>query len=129
MMVRAVLDTNVIVSAGWSEEGNCARILGDALDDRILLICSESIFEEYQDVLCRPKFNFSPMKVEGILSAIHKHALFVEVIPSTIPFLDEGDRKFYDAAKSAGAYLVTGNLRHYPAEPVIKSPTDFLRSW
>lgn len=33
---------------------------------------------------------------------------------------------FYEAAKSAKAYLVTGNAKHYPKEPMVVTPQDFL---
>jgi len=45
---------------------------------------------------------------------------------SLIRMLDEDDRKFYDVAKSAEAFLITGNIRHYPKEPFIVSPSGFL---
>jgi len=61
-----------------------------------------------------------------LLSALKKHAEFVSTDKSDIPFNDETDRKFYDAAKGSGAYLITGNKRHYPIEPVIVTPADFL---
>jgi len=40
--------------------------------------------------------------------------------------IDEDDRKFYDTAKSVGAWLISGNLKHYPKEDFIKTPTEFL---
>jgi hypothetical protein len=39
---------------------------------------------------------------------------------------DESDRKFFDAAKTCGAVLITGNKKHYPPEPFILSPAEFL---
>jgi hypothetical protein len=33
---------------------------------------------------------------------------------------------FYEAAKECGAILITGNIRHYPAEPFIKTAAEFL---
>ena len=41
--------------------------------------------------------------------------------------LDEDDRVFYDIAKIAGAYLITGNLKHYPSKPFILTPSVFLK--
>ena len=29
----------------------------------------------------------------------------------------------------SGAILITGNIRHFPAEPFIMSPADFLRTY
>jgi hypothetical protein len=40
--------------------------------------------------------------------------------------IDENDRVFYGAAKSAGAYLITGNFRHYFQEPFVLTPAEFL---
>ena len=39
---------------------------------------------------------------------------------------DESDRKFYDAAKFCNAYLLTGNKKHYPKDPLVLSPAEFL---
>ena len=36
--------------------------------------------------------------------------------------------KNYDTAIASGAVLVTGNKKHYPEEPIILSPTEFLES-
>jgi hypothetical protein len=32
---------------------------------------------------------------------------------------DDADRKFYDAAQTAGSILITGNGKQYPSEPFI----------
>jgi predicted nucleic acid-binding protein len=49
---RVVADTNVIISAmGW--EGNEKRILEKALSGEIILIESNSMMEELEDVLSR----------------------------------------------------------------------------
>jgi hypothetical protein len=39
---------------------------------------------------------------------------------------DEDDRVFYDTAKTAGAYLIPGNTKHFPQEPFILTPAQFL---
>jgi len=126
MPITIAADTNVIVSAVWSEKGNCARILADVLDDKISLVCSRPIFDEYKDVLIRQKFSFPKRKIETLLSAIEEHAAFISVKKSSIPFLDEADRKFYDVIKEANAYLVTGNKKHFPCDSMILSPAEFL---
>jgi predicted nucleic acid-binding protein len=43
-----------------------------------------------------------------------------------MPLLDEDDRVFYDTATASEAVLVTGNIRHFPAEPFVMTPADFL---
>jgi predicted nucleic acid-binding protein len=46
-----------------------------------------------------------------------------------MPMKDEDDRKFYDVAKAALAFLITGNIRHFLPEPFIVTPVDFLRRY
>jgi predicted nucleic acid-binding protein len=61
-----------------------------------------------------------------VLKVIQEYGERIEPNQSTHEMLDEDDRIFYDTAKNAGAYLVTGNKRHYPDEAFILTPADFL---
>jgi hypothetical protein len=45
---------------------------------------------------------------------------------SNIVMADESDRKFFDAAQSCGAILITGNKKHYPPAPFVLTPAEFL---
>ena len=125
---KVVLDTNVLISALWSKNGKPAQILTLILSDLLILCYSSEIFQEYQDVLARPHlaFHFKEARVEEIFEKIIGDGLSVVVKPSSIPFIDEDDRVFYDVAKACGAYLITGNSKHFPDEPFILSPSDFL---
>jgi len=125
-MYKAVLDTNVLVSALWSEQGNPYRILEMVFDGEITLYYNSEILEEYNEVLYREKLGFSEGKVFGLLSEIIENGTYVNALKSDIPFVDEDDRKYYDTAKTSGAVLVTGNKKHYPKEPIILSPFEFL---
>ena len=42
---------------------------------------------------------------------------------------DADDRIFYDAAKDNEAFLITGNTKHYPDEPFILTPAQFLEKF
>jgi len=94
----------------------------------LTLVYSEEILEEYADVLYRPKFNFPFEEVVALIADIRLNGKEVWPIPSKIPISDEDDRCFYDVAKTAGAYLITGNAKHYPTEAFILSPTAFVES-
>ena len=61
-----------------------------------------------------------------VIAAVRQHGEKVMVAPSASPMPDEDDRVFYDTAKTAGAYLITGNSKHYPSEPFILTPSVFL---
>ena len=126
--MRVVLDTNVLVSAFWSEHNRLTRII-DMLVSGILLPCyCQEIIQEYQDVLSRPRlaFHFEEASVNEIINKIKADGICVAVRPSSIPLIDESDRIFYDVAVACGAQLVTGNIKHYPKKPFILTPFEFL---
>ncbi len=125
-MERVVLDTNVLVSALWKRPSHPAAIL-DLVALRQLRPCHNAdILLEYKTVLLRPRLKFSHYDVINILDLISKEGLSLLAQPSLAPFIDESDRKFYDLAKSASAYLIPGNKKHYPGEPFILSPAEFM---
>ena len=125
---RVVLDTNVIVSALLSPLGNPAKIYRMFLTRLLTLISSSNILDEYQDVLGRQRLGIPADDAETVLSAIKQYGKSVEPLPHTnaIAMIDESDRIFYDTTKNAAAYLITGNIRHYPQESSILTPRDFL---
>jgi predicted nucleic acid-binding protein len=55
-----------------------------------------------------------------------KQGIAIETPKSTIKITDEDDRAFYDTAKQSDSFLVTGNIKHYPYEDFIITPTEFL---
>ena len=126
-MLRIVFDTNIIVSALLSKEGNPAKIYRMFLTGALMLIYCPQILEEYQDVLYRPNLRIPRADADIVMSAISQYGKEVWIIPPSVGIMpDEDDRVFYDTAKSTGAYLITGNTKHYPSEPFILTPTDFL---
>ncbi len=122
--MKIVLDTNVLVSAMLSPRGKPAEIVRRFFNGEFTLCCDDRIFSEYDEVLHRDKFHFDAQEVRAILDYIRFVGNYVEVPASAIAFADEEDRKFYDVAKFTGAILITGNLRHYPADPCIKSVNE-----
>jgi putative PIN family toxin of toxin-antitoxin system len=120
-----VLDTNIIVSAMLSVNGNSARIVNMVLDNEVEVYYSPGIIAEYEDVLSRPKFHFDQNLVQLIIRTIQDKGILVYPKTSTIFFVDEMDRIFYDTAKSSNAILITGNIRHFPKEVFLVSPGEF----
>jgi hypothetical protein len=67
-VIRAVIDTNVLVSGLLSPSGNEALILL-AIHQGLLHPCfSQDILEEYAAVLARPKFAFPPGEIAAVLA-------------------------------------------------------------
>ena len=126
-MLRAVLDTNVLVSALWTPAGNASSIINLILSDQIIPCFDQHILSEYRFVLYRKRFSFPAGQVDELLAEMTGRGLLVSVTPSAVAISDESDRKFYDVAKHCEAYLVTGNIRHYPNDPLIISPARFLQ--
>ena len=69
-MIRAIIDTNVLVSGLLSPAGNEALIIL-AVNQGLLRPClSEEIIEEYAAVLARPKFAFPPDEIAALIAML-----------------------------------------------------------
>ena len=125
-MQKVVLDTNVLVSALWTPMGNASTIVNLILADRIIPCFDAFILNEYRAVLSRPRLAFPAGQVDELLAEITDRGISVIPISSAFAMIDEADRKFFDTAKLCAAYLITGNARHYPKDPLVVSPARFL---
>jgi uncharacterized protein len=132
-MLKIVVDTNVIVSALIKTQSNPALIVSLIFDTRVKFCLSDDIWDEYQGVLARPKFQaLDRGAVARILTGLKKKALWVK--PKTkllIIETDPEDNKFLEAAEEGGAdFIVTGNTKHFPFKKYKKSrivsPAEFL---
>ena len=124
---KVVIDTNIIVSALWSASGNPNKIIKLIPDNKIVPYFCQEILKEYKRVLSRPKFDFSPLEISRLLREFLLHGVELEnIVKSDVSFADESDRIFYDTAQASDAILITGNSKHYPNEPSIMNPAQFL---
>ena len=123
---RVVLDTNILVSALLSRDGNPAKIYRMFAARAFTLVYSIAILDEYDDVLYRPKLRIPHSDIAIVMDAIRQYGEETWAVQSAHIMPDEDDRVFYDTAKSAGAYLISGNIKHYPNEPFILTPVEFL---
>jgi len=126
-----VIDTNVLVSALLSPQGQPFRVISEAFRERITPCYDQEMLEEYRTVLSRPKFAFSPETVTKFFYQLERCSYYVFADETGFPevsFTDEDDRKFYDLAHFCKAKLITGNKRHFPNDDWIMSPTEFLEA-
>ena len=123
-MLKAVIDTNVAVSALLSPSGNSAQIIDCIFEEELKPFFCEKIFAEYTSVLARPRFRFSAEDQAHVIMGIKKYGEQTEPIPYDALFSDESDQIFFEVAKTAGAYLVTGNTKHFPDEPFVINPAE-----
>jgi putative PIN family toxin of toxin-antitoxin system len=131
-MRLVVLDTNVIVSAGIKSGGAPAQLIMDwVLEGQVQAITSPWIVEEYREVARRAKFRrygFPPQWLEFLIEeSLH---LPDPTTWSAAAGPDPKDIPFLAVAHMAGAWLVTGNLKHFPeaarSDVRVLSPADYL---
>ena len=130
MRYYAVIDTNVIVSAMLKWNSVPGSILELAIEGPITPVLNEKILEEYREVLLRPKFHFTDKIVSEVIEAIKRRAIFADEERIDIELPDPKDRVFYEVVmeqrKSSDAYLVTGNIKHFPVEPYVVTPKEMI---
>lgn len=126
-MKSVVLDTNIVISSVISSNGNPFVIMGLVSDGEIQAYYSNEILDEYKRVLAYERLKINLEKQVEIIEKIKEQGILIKPDDkSEIPFTDESDRIFYDTAKAANAYLITGNIRHYPEEWHILTPARFV---
>jgi predicted nucleic acid-binding protein len=113
--VRIVLDTNVLVSGLLSARGAPAFIVEAVLAGTLELALDMATRDEYEEVLRREEFRFSPEIVDDLLSALDRFGFQVAAVPPCPrPLPDPDDEPFLAVAAATGSFLVTGNLKHFP---------------
>ena len=77
-----------------------------------------------KDGLSKKEYNLALAKV--YMTAAYKLGkVFAPAVLTEADVKDKDDRAFYETAKYCDVPLITGNLKHFPAEPLIMSPADF----
>jgi putative PIN family toxin of toxin-antitoxin system len=114
-VIRAVIDTNVLVSGLISPNGNEAMIVLAINQGHVRACVSAAILEEYAEVLERPKFSFPPDEIAAVLAMFRSTGELFHPTGPAPALPDRDDRKFLHCAEVAKAdYIVTGNKRHFP---------------
>ncbi len=130
MKYFAVLDTNVVVSALLRWNSLPGSIAAESLIGRIIPLLNEEIVNEYREVLHRPKFHFAVDTVDTFIDGIIKRGIFIDAEPVDEILPDPKDVVFYEvvmeARKSEDAYLITGNIKHFPVKSYVVTPREML---
>ena len=103
-MIRAVVDTNVLVSALIAPTGNEALILLAIRQGLVKPSFSEEILREYTEVLARPKFGVALDEINALIALLRSQGEEIEKpesLASSLP--DPGDDKLLAWAKAASA--------------------------
>ena len=128
-MIKAVIDTNVIVSAYITKnlEAATSKVWEAVLQCKLTPIYNDEILSEYSEVLHREKFGIPEHLIKWALDTIVTNGVRGERILSDEFFPDPKDVVFYEVALSKeDAYLVTGNIKHFPKKPIVVTPAEML---
>ena len=129
-MIYAVIDTNVLISALLTRNQQSATVITikNVLNGYVTPLYNDEILEEYSEVMNRPKFKFNKKDILFILDYFSTFGLNIERTPFAELMVDEKDRVFYEVALSKDdSFLVTGNIKHFPSDPKVVTPAEFLR--
>ncbi len=132
---RCVVDTNVLISAALSPRGAPNRVVAWVIEHGELLASAETFAELSSRLHTREKFRkyLSTEQIEGYVRRIQVASHFTEVAVEVTVCRDPDDDVFVALGLATGAdYLITGNLRDFPASPFrglrILSPAGFLEA-
>ena len=131
MKYYAVVDTNVLISALLSknEDSATVKVMGAVFDGSIIPLYHRDILAEYAEVLHRKKFHFDEKLIWTVLEAVRQFGVEVFPQPTGEILADMDDLIFYEVAmekREDGAYLVTGNQKHYPVRSFIVTPAEMM---
>ena len=130
MRYYAVIDTNVLVSAMLKWNSVPGMVVQMIYSGVITPVWNDRILSEYREVLSRPKFHLSQDVIDTLMDGITDSGLCVDEEPLDITLPDPKDRVFYEVVmeerKEEDAYLVMGNMKHFPSAPFIVTPRQMI---
>lgn len=115
--MRAVVDTNVLVSGLLRPDGPPGAVLQQIAAQVLEPVVCEAIVAEYRAVLPRRRLRLRASDIEELLALIEAQAVWVQIPPyegqPALP--DPTDWPFIACALAAGCAVITGNARDFPA--------------
>ena len=115
LLLRLVIDTNVLVSAALKPESIQRTALVLAVTKPARFYVSRPILVEYADVLARPELSIRKGVRQQLLQLIKNDSHIVAPLRRLEVAGDPDDNMFIECADAAQAdYLVTGNQKHFP---------------
>jgi len=129
---KVVVDTNVLISAALFG-GNPEKILDLVQENRITLLISDEILDEFKKVL-HEKFSFSIVAASRAASVIKEIATIVTPDQKlNVIKLKESDNRILECAAAGNAqYIITGDTKHilplkkYKKVKILR-PSQFLK--
>jgi len=130
--MRAVVDTNVLVSGLLNPNGPPGRIVDQLRTGQLQLVIDDRILDEYVRVLRRPYFEryFSKKDREHLIEYLTNNSDYIIATVTCQNLPDPDDAPFLETALTAQVPLITGNRKHFPADQtqngLVLSPAEFI---
>jgi predicted nucleic acid-binding protein len=127
--MRAVVDTNIVVSALLRADTAPAAVIQQVAAQALQPVICAAILAEYRAVLPRPRLRLRAADIEEFLALVGAQAAWVEMpaYDGNPPLPDAGDWPFIACALAAGCPVITGNVKHFPARLGVRVMT--AREW
>ena len=114
--LRIVLDTQVLLRGAMAKSSSLTSKIYDAWrDGHFLLLLSEPIVQEIEDVVVRPevllKLRFSPLEAGALLLLLRRRARFIAPQVTVRQSRDPADDKFLECALAGQAHYVVTELQ------------------
>lgn len=130
MKYYAVIDTNVLVSAMLRWDSVPGNVMELVFGGTVIPLLNDGIMKEYREVLNRPKFHMKEEIIQDVLAEMDRCGIYLNAEEIDVMLPDLKDCIFYEvvmeARKAENAYLVTGNIRHFPTKPYVVTPRQML---
>jgi len=123
---KVVVDTNVFVSAALLN-GKSTVLMEKWKEGKFILLFSPDIFDEYFEIIARPKFNQEEKDIRDFAELLTERGIAVEPqMRLNIVKEDPDDNRFLECAVAGEAdFIVSGdshllNLREYKGIKILK---------
>lgn len=131
MKYYAVIDTNVLVAALFSKKKDAAtvKVVDAILRRQVIHLYHHLDTAGIYWSSASEKFHFSNENIETLILFIQQFGIEVFPRPTGEILIDMDDLIFYEVAvemQMKNAFLVTGNLKHYPSEHFIITPAQMI---
>lgn len=132
--MRAILDTNVLISAYVFPGGKPEEVYRLAIEGRLEIGTSRTLLMEFARVLDQ-KFGWNADRVEAAVAQLTRIATVVEPSETVqVVTADPADDRVLEASRAFGADAIVSGDRHLLdlgawSEIKIMSPAEFIVSW
>lgn len=130
MKYYAVIDTNVLVSylLTKNRESSVVKVMELVKEGVIRPLLHSEIIKEYNEVLRRCKFDLPEQTIIDLIGYLTSLGVFCDRKEAIESLPDPDDIVFYEVSLSIDdAYLITGNLKHFPKKGHVVTPAEMLQ--